>query len=246
MEVSGKLNKECEQIFSKQNLNSSSYSNLDLNQLALVAIHSLSNQHLVDEAKQLYNETVIRALKQEYELISSEKNDLIEQIGSECSQSRENIDWNSFPLEENLTTVNQDGFEVINTNIEDRVRPELIDCETQTDDQQQEKMLQMNNKLKRALQTIKEKVHRIVTEKPELFPEIGDDTIERIDQLVSTVEQQAEQIDQLQQNLSDKDEEQILLQQRLDDTELELRTTIESLQEEIRELNETKTSLNER
>ena len=205
-------------------------------------MHSLSNQHLVDEAKQLYNETVIRALKQEYELISSEKNDLLEQIESESSQSRENIDWNHFPVEENLTTVNQDGFEVIKTSIDSEpVKPELTDCETQTDDQQQEKTVQVNNKLKRALQTIKEKVHRIVTEKPELFPEIADDTIERIDQLVSTVEKQAEQIDQLQQNLSEKDEEQILLQQRLDDAELELRTTIESLREEQNTLVEQQT-----
>jgi len=78
IDVSNKLNKECQQILSKQNFELTSLPNLDLNQLSLIALHSLYNQHLTDEAKQLYNETVIRALKQEYELINNEKNDFIE------------------------------------------------------------------------------------------------------------------------------------------------------------------------
>ena len=40
----------------------------------MITIHLLYNQHLTDDAKQLYNETLIRALKQEYELINNEKN----------------------------------------------------------------------------------------------------------------------------------------------------------------------------
>jgi len=125
---------------------------------------------------------------------------------------------------------------------------QIMDHETQTDEQQQDKSVQINNKLKRALQTIKEKVHRIVTEKPELFPQMSDDTIERIEQLVSTVGNQAEQIeilqnerDQFQQNLSEKDEEQTLLQKRLDDVELQFRKTIESLQQERNALVEQQT-----
>ncbi len=125
---------------------------------------------------------------------------------------------------------------------------QTMDHETQTDEQQQDKSVQINNKLKRALQTIKEKVHRIVTEKPELFPQMSDDTIERIEQLVSTVGNQAEQIeilqnerDQFQQNLSEKDEEQTLLQKRLDDVELQFRKTIESLQQERNALVEEQT-----
>jgi predicted nucleic acid-binding Zn-ribbon protein len=125
---------------------------------------------------------------------------------------------------------------------------QIMDHETQTDEQQQDKSVQINNKLKRALQTIKEKVHRIVTEKPELFPQMSDDTIERIEQLVSTFGNQAEQIeilqnerDQFQKNLSEKDEEQTLLQKRLDDVQLEFRKTIESLQQERNALVEQQT-----
>jgi predicted nucleic acid-binding Zn-ribbon protein len=136
--------------------------------------------------------------------------------------------------------------EQLNTS-SNRLR-QIMDHETQTDDQQQDKSVQINNKLKRALQTIKEKVHRIVTEKPELFPQMSDDTIERIEQLVSTFGNQAEQIeilqnerDQFQKNLSEKDEEQTLLQKRLDDVQLEFRKTIESLQQERNALVEQQT-----
>jgi hypothetical protein len=170
-EISDELNKQCEQILSKQNLKLSLYPNLDHNQLALVAIHSLSNQHLIDEAKQLYNETIIRALKQEYELINNEKNDLIEQIESESLQSKENIsprtnDWNHFPLV----------------------------TETQIDDQGQ-----VNHD---AFQIMKNKIDRIVNERPELFPELSIDPIERFDQLVSAIEHQTAQIDVLKKELA--------------------------------------------
>jgi uncharacterized phage infection (PIP) family protein YhgE len=120
---------------------------------------------------------------------------------------------------------------------------QTIDNETQTDDQQHDKLVQTNNKLKRALQTIKDKIHRIAGERPELFPQMSDDTIERLDQLISAVENQTKQIeilqnvplfegyqkqiDQLQQNLSQKEEEQILLQDRLHEVELELRKTLD-------------------
>ncbi|CAF3671069.1 unnamed protein product [Adineta steineri] len=77
-DLSNRLNKECHQILSKQNLQKSLYANYKLNHLALLTIHLLYNQHLTDDAKQLYNETLIRALKQEYELINNEKNDSVE------------------------------------------------------------------------------------------------------------------------------------------------------------------------
>lgn len=85
-DVSNQLHKECQQILSKQNLD---LSNLDLNQLSLITLYSLHNQHLTDEAKQLYNETGLRALQQEYELINEEKNDLIEQLNSLQKHSNE-------------------------------------------------------------------------------------------------------------------------------------------------------------
>ncbi|CAF4239863.1 unnamed protein product, partial [Rotaria sordida] len=77
-------------------------------------------------------------------------------------------------------------------------REKKIDNETQTDDRQREKLLQINNKLKRALQIIKDKIHRIVNEKPDLFNGIGEETNERLDHLISIVENQTTQIDLIQ------------------------------------------------
>jgi Mg2+ and Co2+ transporter CorA len=59
-------------------------------------------------------------------------------------------------------------------------------------------MVQVNNKLKRVLQGFKDKIHRVVTERPDLFDGIGEETGERLDHLISTVENQATQIDELQ------------------------------------------------
>jgi hypothetical protein len=82
IDLTNHLTKECQQILFKQNIKSTSLPDLDPNQLAYITIYSLYDQHLTDEAKQLYNETVIRALKQEYELINDEKNDLIEKLNT--------------------------------------------------------------------------------------------------------------------------------------------------------------------
>ena len=65
------------------------------------------------------------------------------------------------------------------------------DQESQTDDRQHEKMVQVNNKLKRALQSIKDKMHRAATERPDLFDGISEETNDRLDHLISTVEHQA-------------------------------------------------------
>ena len=73
-----------------------------------------------------------------------------------------------------------------------------IDHESQTDDHQYEKMVQVNNKLKRALQSVKDKMNRVVTERPQLFDGIGEETGERLDHLIATVEQQATHIDVVQ------------------------------------------------
>ena len=56
----------------------------------------------------------------------------------------------------------------------------------------------MNGKLKRALQSLKEKIHRVVAQRPELFTDVGEETGERLDQLIAKVDQQATQIDALQ------------------------------------------------
>ena len=67
---------------------------------------------------------------------------------------------------------------------------ETVDNETQTDeDKQQDKLVQVNNKLKRALQTMKDKINRFALEQSELFPNPTDDTLMRLDQLIVTLEQ---------------------------------------------------------
>ena len=74
-------------------------------------------------------------------------------------------------------------------------------------DEQQDKTAKMNVKLKRALQIVKEKINRIVTERPDLFVNIGEETNERLEHLISTVEHQATQMDLLQTERSEVEEQ---------------------------------------
>ncbi|CAF4939413.1 unnamed protein product, partial [Rotaria sp. Silwood1] len=337
MDLSNNLIKECQQILSKQNLKLTSIPNLELNHLSLITIYFLYQQYLSDNAKELYNETVLRALQQECNLLTNEKNDLIERInsmqekfqkieyerlyseeiiknlndklndknyeqlekeynqllnenqllkdynaqiyqdklqheiehGSVEIKSSNNVDIQcdlidelqlsttkesilnknlieettkqQIPIEEqlsnqqeiirlktiieeikienkNLKDLNSQLYNSINnqshgidiqsslrlTSIDNQQHDDIqtsskqmIDNETQTDDQQHDKLIQVNNKLKRALQTIKEKIHRVVVERPELFVDSTDDTIERLDHLISAVGHQAAQIELL-------------------------------------------------
>ena len=102
---------------------------------------------------------------------------------------------------------------------------QTVDRESQTDDHQHEKLVQMNNKLKRVLQLFKEKIQRVVAERPDLFDGVGEETSERLEHLISTVDSQAVQIGELENNLSQKDEQQTLLEQRLNEVERELSQT---------------------
>ncbi|CAF5209494.1 unnamed protein product, partial [Rotaria magnacalcarata] len=231
------LNKECQQFLLKKNLKLNSYSNLELNHLALITIYFLSNQHLCDNAKELYNETVVRALKQEYNLLNSERNDSIEKMNSlqaqlqhmddERCNSRElikNLNNNNEKLNSELkriesyyeqlekeynrigrenellrdskTEIYQESLQEenkkdsindqsISTSADNSTHSDIdcqqlsleepnifnihIDRETLTDNQHPDKLLQINNKLKHALQTIKEKIHQIIVEQPDLF-----------------------------------------------------------------------------
>jgi hypothetical protein len=52
----------------------------------LITIYSLYNQHVTDDAKQLYNETLIRALKEEYESINTEKSDYVDKYSTEIDE----------------------------------------------------------------------------------------------------------------------------------------------------------------
>ncbi len=55
----------------------------------------------------------------------------------------------------------------------------------------------MKNELNCALQTFKDKIDRIVTEKPDLFEGIGEEAGERLNHLISTIGTQAKQVDVL-------------------------------------------------
>ena len=68
-------------------------------------------------------------------------------------------------------------------------------------------MLQLNNKLKRALQSVKDKIHRVAAERPDLFDDVSEDTIDRLDRLITTVENQATQVNALQTERNQADEE---------------------------------------
>jgi hypothetical protein len=56
----------------------------------------------------------------------------------------------------------------------------------------------VNNYLKHVVQIFKDKIHRVVTERPDLFEGIGEETNERLDHLISTAENQATQVSVLQ------------------------------------------------
>ena len=102
-----------------------------------------------------------------------------------------------------------------------------IDEECQTDhQQQQEKLVYLNNQLKRTLEIIEDKIQRIVMERSDLFQQIEDDPIHRLDHLISTVNNQLTMIDVLQDerdslktNLCEKDDERQLIDQQLRNSE---------------------------
>ena len=72
---------------------------------------------------------------------------------------------------------------------------QAVDTDQQPDESQQEKLVKVNTKLKRAVQSLKEKIHRVVVERSDLFENVGDETSERLDHLISTVKAQALKID---------------------------------------------------
>ncbi len=84
--------------------------------------------------------------------------------------------------------------------IENKTLPtkQTTDNESQTDDHQHEKLVQVNNKLKHTLRKYKDKIDEVVMERPDLFDGIGEETSERLNHLISTVENQATQINVLQ------------------------------------------------
>ena len=120
---------------------------------------------------------------------------------------------------------------------------DTADHETQTDELSQDKLSQVNNKLRRALQTIKEKVHQAAIEHPEIFTDTGDDTLERLDHLIAAVGNQAAQI----QFLKNEMEEQPLQQDRVsDDHHSQLSKEVDQLRSELDERSEQLRELKEK
>jgi uncharacterized phage infection (PIP) family protein YhgE len=106
---------------------------------------------------------------------------------------------------ENLTQERANLLEEIRKGASSSIS--MTDNDKQTTDQQNDKLVKISNKLKRVLQTFKEKIHRVVTERPDLFADIGEETTERLDRLISTVEHQATQIDILQAEREQSEEQ---------------------------------------
>jgi predicted nucleic acid-binding Zn-ribbon protein len=96
-------------------------------------------------------------------------------------------------------------LEEIRNNASSSVQPD--ESEKASGTEQHDKLVKINTKLKRALQTFKEKIHRLATGRPDLFANVGEETTERFDHLISTVEHQATQIDLLQSEHNDSEEQ---------------------------------------
>ena len=97
-DMTERLQKECQQILSKQNIRSSAYDQLNLDQRASISLYCLYHQHLADEAKQLYNEASIRALQQEYESINNEKVEYDEKFSAMEEQYHQRLKINEKQL----------------------------------------------------------------------------------------------------------------------------------------------------
>ncbi len=127
----------------------------------------------------------IKSLKQIIEQQTEELRDLMEKNLFQDELNRQNqIDNLMQERARLLEEIEKNVLPVIHTT----------DSDTQTDDHQHEKLVQLNNKLKRVLQGFKDKIHRVVEERPDLFDGVSNETSERLDHLISTVENQTTQI----------------------------------------------------
>lgn len=75
---------------------------------------------------------------------------------------------------------------------------QTIDNECQIDDRQHEKLVVLNNKLKTIVQGFKDKINRVINDRSNLFDGIGTDINDRLERLISILENQTEQINHLQ------------------------------------------------
>ena len=78
---------------------------------------------------------------------------------------------------------------------------QTVDNGSQTVDEQSEKLTKGHKKLKRTYDAFQEKIQELVSKRPDLFEGISEETNERLNQLISTVENQTKQITDLQNEL---------------------------------------------
>jgi DNA repair exonuclease SbcCD ATPase subunit len=84
-------------------------------------------------------------------------------------------------------------LEEIEKNI--RLPIQTIENEVQTNDDEHEKLLEVNKSLKSALETIEDKIQHAITARSDPFGYIGGNPSERLDHLISTIQNQTGQID---------------------------------------------------
>ena len=108
--------------------------------------------------------------------------------------------------------------------IEKKNVPSIVtaDNESQTQEEQDENVQQGNKKLKRVLHKVKSQIDRVVQERPELFGGVSEDPNERLEHLISIVENHTTQISTI---------------------EAERKQVEEQLQNEIRQLQRSVTRL---
>jgi len=96
---------------------------------------------------------------------------------------------------DNLQAERAKLLEEIEKNI--RLPIPKIENEIQTDDNEHEKLLEVNKSLKSALEAIDDKIQHAITARLDLFGDLGENTSERLDGLISTIQNQTTQIDVL-------------------------------------------------
>ena len=106
-------------------------------------------------------------------------------------EQQENLLTRNSQLEQSLLLKSSDTESVAIDTYESVKQTPKLDRGTQTEEQGQDKLSQVNSKLKRALQSLKEKIHRVVVEHPDLFLDTTDDTLERLDHLAVSLRNQS-------------------------------------------------------
>ncbi|CAF5157509.1 unnamed protein product, partial [Rotaria sp. Silwood1] len=137
----------------------------------------------------------LRSLNEKYVAITSSQHESQAEFDRQRKQTEEQI----FNYENQIQNLIRERTNLLEERQKTTSSPfQITDHEKQKDDQQYDKLLKINTKLKRVLQTFKEKIHRIATERPNLFTNISEETSERLDHLITIVENQAIQIETLQ------------------------------------------------